>query len=155
MKQRVTENIVKAIALTVCSATLLCTTPALAAEDKTVSANNLGYYAASQQTENLRYTGLTKFYADLTISGNGYASCSAYAHAFLGYSCEATLELQQKSGGSWKTLTEWTSSGQLNQFNESLRVTNGYDYRLKLSADVYAGGKLVESQTEYSTVVHY
>lgn len=156
MKQRVTENIVKTIALTVCSATLLCTTPALAAEDKTISGNDFGCYAASQQTGDLRYIALTKLEAKLNISSTGYASCTAHANLLLGYSCDVTLELQQKSGTSWKTIKEWASSGSTNSINEGCYVTSGHDYRLKLSADVHnSSGKLVESPTEYSTVVHY
>lgn len=155
MKQRATENIAKAIALTVCSATLLCSTPALAAEDKAVSANDLGYYAACQQTGDLRYIVLTKFFAELTINSKGYASCTAYAYARTGCSCDVTLELQQKSGTSWKTIKEWTSTGQTIDFSKGLYVTSGHDYRLKISADVYNSGILVESPTEYSIVVHY
>ncbi len=156
MKQHVTENIVKVIALTVCSATLLCAMPALAAEDKTVSANDFEYYVASQQSGDLRYIALTKLDAKLNISSTGYASCTAHANVSLGYSCDATLELQQKSGTSWKTIKEWASSGSTNRINEGCYVISGYDYRLKLSADVHnSSEKLVESQTIYSTVVHY
>lgn len=156
MKQRATENITKAIALTVCSVTLLCSTPVLAAEDEAISANDLGYYVTFQQAGDLRYIGLSKFYAELTISSKGYTSCTAYVHVLSGYNCDATLELQQKSGTSWKTIKEWASSGQTNDFSRGLYVTSGHDYRLKVSADVYnSSGKLVESPTEYSTVVHY
>lgn len=155
MKQRVTENIVKTIALTVCSATLLCATPALAAEYEVLSSDDSRCYVASQQTGDLRYIGLTNFYAKLTISSNGYALCTAEASALPLYSCDATMKLQQKSGGSWITVEEWTSSGRTNKFNYGYYVKSGYDYRLKISADVYISGKLVESQTEYSTVVHY
>ncbi|MFB2020726.1 hypothetical protein ACEVJL_04490 [Pseudoflavonifractor sp. P01025] len=155
MKQRVTENIVRAIVLTVCSASLFCSTPVLAAENETLNSAEAAYYKTSQHSGDLRYIALTKLSAILKINSIGDASCTAYANTRSTYSCDATLELQQKSGGSWKTLKEWTSSGQLNQFNESFRVTSGYDYRLKISADVYNGGKFVESQTIYSTVVYY
>ena len=154
MKHRRTRDIMRAIALTMCSASLLCTTSVLAAADQ-VSSTDFGYYATSQQTRNVRYTGITTFESELEISGNGYASCSTIVRALLGYSCDVTLELQQKSGNSWKSVKEWTSSGRTNSINEGCYVTSGHDYRLKLSADVYAGGKLVESQTEYSTAVHY
>ena len=73
----------------------------------------------------------------------------------VGYTCDATLELQQKSGSSWETVKEWSSSGRVNDFDEGWYVVRG-DYRLKASALVFdPTGRLVENQTAYSSVVEY
>ena len=156
MKQRVTENIAKAIVLTVCSATLFCTTSALAAENNVPGSVDLGCQEISQQSVIPLYAGLVNLNSILDIDSRGYALCEASADADLNYTCNAPLELQQKSEKSWKTIKKWSSSGRKNYFLKGVYVTSGHDYRLKISADVYnSSGKLVESPTDYSTVVHY
>ena len=70
-----------------------------------------------------------------------------------GYEAEATLELQQKDGSTWKTIKEWSDSGDVIRFNKAQFVARGYDYRLKLTTEVYdANGKFVEDDVTYSGV---
>lgn len=103
-----------------------------------------------------RYTGLRVFSATLTIDNDGKALCIGNARTNAAYTCEATLELQQKNNNSWSNVHKWTSSGQTNDLEEELYVKSGYDYRLKLSADIYSStGKFVTSYTTYSGIVEY
>lgn len=103
-----------------------------------------------------RYTGLRVFSATLTIDNSGKAVCIGNARTNAAYTCEATLELQQKNNGSWRNVHKWASSGQYNDFEEDWYVKSGYDYRLKLSADIYSStGKFVTSYTTYSGIVDY
>ena len=103
-----------------------------------------------------RYTGLRVFSATLTIDNAGKALCIGNARTNTAYTCEATLELQQKNNNSWSNVHKWTSSGQTNDLEEEWYVKSGYDYRLKLSADIYSStGKFVTSYTTYSGIVEY
>ena len=64
-----------------------------------------------------------------------------------------TVELQQKDGSTWKTIKEWSDSGDVIRFNKAQFVARGYDYRLKLTTEVYdANGKFVEDDVTYSGV---
>ena len=103
-----------------------------------------------------RYTGLRVFSATLTIDNAGKALCIGNARTNTAYTCEATLELQQKNNNSWSNVHKWTSSGQNNDLEEEWYVKSGYDYRLKLSADIYSStGKFVTNYTTYSGIVKY
>ena len=103
-----------------------------------------------------RYVALSRFSTTLSIDSNGCATCLGTAITNINYTCDATLELQQKVGSSWETIKDWSSSGDMNSFSKSWYVASGHDYRLKLSVDVYtAGGKWVEGPVTYSRTVDY
>lgn len=111
---------------------------------------------AMQERLSPRYVALSRFSATLSINSNGCATCLGTAITNINYTCDATLELQQKAGSSWETIKDWSSSGDMNSFSESWYVASGYDYRLKLSVDVYTiSGKWVEGPTTYSKTVYY
>ena len=58
---------------------------------------------------------------------------------------KVVLELQQKKGTSWTTIMDWSDSGRRVSFDKGQFVSRGYDYRLKISADIYdSDGELVE-----------
>lgn len=144
-------SVMRPLVLVTCSALLFCAVPVQAADN----AVNSEYVLEEQQIETPRYVGLTEFSTKLEINSNGYATCVADIRTDLGYTCDATLELQQKSGSSWETVKEWSSSGRVNEFDEGWYVVRG-DYRLKASALVFdPTGRLVENQTAYSSVVEY
>ena len=90
---------------------------------------------------------------NISINSSGYASCDGTCTVASGYEAEATLELQQKDGSTWKTIKEWSDSGDVIRFNKAQFVARGYDYRLKLTTEVYdANGKFVEDDVTYSGV---
>lgn len=103
-----------------------------------------------------RFSTVSTFKATLSINSSGYATCKGIIDMRTGYTAEVLLELQQKNGTNWETIKEWSDSGRWPDINDNRFVTAGYDYRLKLSADVYgAGGNLVESPVTYSSIVYY
>lgn len=111
---------------------------------------------ATQEGISPRYVALSRFSTTLSIDSNGCATCLGTAITNINYTCDATLELQQKVGSSWETIKDWSSSGDMNSFSKSWYVASGYDYRLKLSVDVYnAGGKWVEGPVTHSKTVYY
>lgn len=111
---------------------------------------------AMQEGLSPRYVALSRFSTTLSINSKGCASCLGTAITNINYTCDATLELQQKVGSSWETIKDWSSRGDMNSFSKSWYVTSGYDYRLKLSVDVYTtGGKWVEGSETYSKTVYY
>ena len=53
----------------------------------------------------------------------------------------------------WTTIMDWSDSGRRVSFDKGQFVSRGYDYRLKISADIYdSDGELVEDGTSYSTI---
>ena len=89
----------------------------------------------------------------MTISSGGYASCLGDCTVRSEYDAEVILELQQKKGSSWTTIMDWSDSGRRVSFDKGQFVSRGYDYRLKISADIYdSDGDLVEDATSYSTI---
>ena len=99
-----------------------------------------------------RYTAIRSLTADLTISSGGYASCLGDC-TVRSDDAEVILELQQKKGSSWTTIMDWSDSGRRVSFDKGQLVSRGYDYRLKISADIYnSDGDLVEDGTSYSTI---
>ena len=100
-----------------------------------------------------RFVAIRSVTVDLSINSSGYASCDGTCTVASGYEAEATLELQQKDGSTWKTIKEWSDSGDVIRFNKAQFVARGYDYRLKLTTEVYdANGKFVEDDVTYSGV---
>ena len=135
-----------------CVAVALCTLCAPAASAKSSTIPNDAVYS----TTNPRFVAMSKLLTELSISSSGRATCTGHAYAISGYTCDSTLELQQKNGFSWKTIKTWSTSAQYANFNETRYVTSGYTYRLKLSADVFnSNGVLVESVYDYSTQASY
>lgn len=150
MIKRITWKAVAPMALVLCSISLLAV-PASALE----VSNHTETVCVVENWEPIspRYAYLSRLKAILSIDDNGYAACVGNADANLGYTCDATLELQQKNGSAWETIKEWSSSGRTNSFDESWYVKSGYDYRLKITAEVYdLAGKLVESAAAYSGI---
>ena len=123
----------------------------------TVAATELPQFLGSYCTgSSARYVGMRNFYAELSISDAGLATSSGTIQARSGYTCDATLELQRKQGSSWITINEWDDSGTGMVIKANWLVTSGYDYRTKLSADVYDDSdRFVETLTVYSPVVEY
>lgn len=100
-----------------------------------------------------RYSTISYLNAKLSINSSGYASCSGTCNIEYGYTAEVTLELQQKSGTTWKTIMDWSDSGENIRMNKGQFISKGHDYRVKISANVYdSKGNLVEDGTSYSTV---
>ena len=88
---------------------------------------------ATQEGISPRYVALSRFSTTLSIDSNGCATCLGTA-----------------------IIKDWSSSGNMNSFSKSWYVASGYDYRLKLSVDVYnAGGKWVEGPVTHSKTVYY
>ena len=154
MMKRKGFKCVIATALVICNIIPLTVAPAMAADWQSLSISSAGI----RTNDNIspRYSTLTQFMTELEISGSGLSSCMGKAKTNLGYTCNATLELQQKNGSSWETIAEWTSSGRTNEFDKSWYVKSGYSYRLKLTAEVSnSSGTLIESPVTYSGIVAY
>ena len=67
-----------------------------------------------------RFVAIRSVTVDLSINSSGYASCDGTCTVASGYEAEATLELQQKDGSTWKTIKEWSDSGDVIRFNKAL-----------------------------------
>ncbi|MCB5925251.1 hypothetical protein NE584_03925 [Clostridium sp. DFI.5.61] len=103
-----------------------------------------------------RYSHIALLYAELSINENGYASCGAECALNANSTAKAVLELQQKKGSTWETIKEWSASGRKISFDKAQFVASGYDYRLKISADIYdSNGNFVEDGTSYSTIERF
>lgn len=156
MKCKVSKYVI-AMALVMCNTIPLTIAPAMAADCQALSVSTVDVHV-NNGTDSIspRYTTLRKFATELTIDKNGLATCQGDANTQSGYTCNATLELQQKNGSSWETIAEWTSSGRTNEFNQSRLVKSGYSYRLKLTAEVSnSSGTLIESPVTYSGIAAY
>lgn len=104
-----------------------------------------------------RYTYIFSIMSDLTISSTGRTSDYGYVKMYdSSYTCDLTMELQQKDG-SWNTIKEWTTSGSGTvELDKIWYVLSGYTYRVKVTVDVYnSAGKLVETESAYSLEVSY
>lgn len=100
------------------------------------------------------YSGLISFTADLWIN-NGVAACSGNATAKTSYTVDVTMELQ-KHDDSWQTIKTWTGSGNNVSLDKIRYVESGYDYRVKVTANVYnSSGILIESPSTCSGIVYY
>ena len=113
----------------------------------------LGVLLSMSTVISARYAAIRSLTADLTISSGGYASCQGHCTVRSEYDAEVILELQQKQGTSWTTIMDWSDSGRRVSFDKGQFVSRGYDYWLKISADIYGSdGELVEDGTSYSTI---
>lgn len=105
-----------------------------------------------------RYTRISTFVADLTISSSGLASCYSNVKSSVSTDkIELTMNLQQYSGGAWKTIKSWDTSGTGTvSLSKTWYVSSGYSYRVQAIAYVYdSSGTLQESPTAYSSTVTY
>jgi len=114
------------------------------------------YFQESIGTNYPRYVALTQLSADLSIDSGGCAVCTGTADVALGYTCDVTLELQQKINSNWGSIKTWTSSGRTNSFDKIWFVKSGYEYRLQITANVYnLSNVLIESVVSHSGVIRY
>jgi len=103
-----------------------------------------------------RYISMGSFAATLSINDSGNATASGSVSVFKGYTAEAFMELQQKNSGNWTTICDWSAENISGTFSKNRYVVSGYEYRVKLSVDVYdKSGALIESETTYSPIVDY
>lgn len=88
---------------------------------------------------------------DLTVS-NGQATISASATGNVGVvtKSQIVIELQEKSGSSWKTVGMWSNyrESYRTSVSGSKAVTSGKTYRAKATVTVWAG-----TQSETRTVI--
>ena len=97
----------------------------------------LGVLLSMSTVISARYAAIRSLTAGLTISSSGYASCQGTCTVQSEYDAKVVLELQQKKGTSWTTIMDWSDSGRRVSFDKGQFVSRGYDYRLKISADIY------------------
>ena len=103
-----------------------------------------------------RYVTSTDFAAELSIGSGGRSTCTGTVRLRSGYNADVTMELQQKDGSRWETIQDWSDSGRRVTLNHSWYVESGYDYRVKLSAEVTdSNGRVVEQPVTYSSVESY
>lgn len=141
------KNVVNKVAFTLVMLSLLC------AVTGTAFAAGADDFAASVGIVSPRYATIRRFYADLTISSSGQASCHVAVSLYGSYRGEVTMYLQQRSGG-WQTIEFWPGTG--DGCDESYYVLKGDSYRVKGDLRVYDNsGKLVESATTYSETIFY
>lgn len=84
--------------------------------------------------------------ADCTFSiSNGTAKINAWVRGQSGNStkCQIVVNLQEKSGLSWKTVQTWsdTQNGRKATVNASQKVTSGKNYRITATVTVWNGSK--------------
>ncbi|MGO5027786.1 MULTISPECIES: hypothetical protein [Agathobaculum] len=84
--------------------------------------------------------------ADCTFSiSNGTAKINAWVRGQSGNStkCQIVVNLQEKSGLSWKTVQTWsdTRNGRKATVNASQKVTSGKSYRVTATVTVWNGSK--------------
>lgn len=104
-----------------------------------------------------RYIGTNDVYSSLTISSSGRATCLGSVSTDSGYTANVKMSLQQKNGTTWSTIKTWSDSGADVLLSGNYYVASGYDYRVKVSADVsiISTGSIIERPVAYSATVHY
>lgn len=138
------------------SSTVMLTVPANAVEPAPSWLPVASSAVESPDTISPYYISLKQLTVFLNISNSGYSTCQGNATVESGCICDVTLELQQKNGSVWETIKDWSASGRTNVITENWYVNSGYNYRLKITAEVYSStGRLVESPCIYSEVVNY
>lgn len=104
------------------------------------------------------YEVIYNVYISLDISSSGKASCYADVNTSPAYSCDLTVELQEKSGSSWTTIKTWTASddGTGYTYVDGTWYVLPGAYQLKVTIEVYnSRGVLVEDPVEYSDTRYY
>ena len=119
------------------------------------SAYNIG---ADAELISPRYEVISNVYISLDISSSGKASCYADVNTSPAYSCDLTVELQEKSGSSWTTIKTWTATddGTGYTYVDGTWYVLPGAYQLKVTIEVYnSRGVLVEDPIEYSDTRYY
>ena len=104
------------------------------------------------------YEVISNIYISLDISSSGKASCYADVDTSPAYSCNLTVELQERSGSSWTTIKTWTATddGTGYTYVDSIWYVTPGAYRLKVTAEITnSSGRLVEDPVEYSNTRYY
>lgn len=105
-----------------------------------------------------RLSGITNFYAGITISDYGIANCQVNsALDYPTYNATLTVSLQRSSdGSSWTTAKIWQDSGSVNvSVAERYYVVAGYYYRLYCTVNVYdADGNYIGYNAKISNTVY-
>ena len=107
-------------------------------------------YAASDINEvddnnahGLRMTYISTVYCNLSISGSGLATSSAYMFAYAGTDrVKISMYLQQYNNG-WSTLKHWTAEadGTYVSLSRNQYVYSGYTYRVLVYFYAYEGSQ--------------
>ena len=132
-------------------ASILCIILVLSILAPTALATN--YEQPGLYSGQMRYTRISVFALDLTISASGKAYC--YSSAESTYSTDTvdlTMELQRFNGYTWDTEKSWNSSGFIvASLGKDWYVASGYYYRVYTTARVYSSsGVLLETVPETS-----
>ena len=96
--------------------------------------------------------------ADLSIPSSGIASCYGRVEPkSTSDTVTLVMELQQYTGGAWKTIKNWsTSGGGTLSLDKIWAVLSGYYYRVVVTAYVYtSSGSLAETVTATTNSVWY
>lgn len=104
------------------------------------------------------YEVISNIYISLDISSSGKASCFADVNTSPAYSCDLTVELQERSGSSWTTIKTWTATddGTGYTYVDGIWYVTPGAYRLKVTAEITnSSGRLVEDPVEYSNTRYY
>lgn len=105
-----------------------------------------------------RYFRIGTYSVKLDINSSGKSTCYCKVKSNTSTdSVELTMELQRLKGEDWSTIKTWTGSGTwFATLDKTWYVTSGYEYQLKITAEVYdSTGSLRETQVEYSCSVDY
>ena len=109
--------------------------------------------ADSAEMVSPRYATIREFFANLTISSSGKASCQVDADLYETYTGKITMYLINQSSGG-QTVKSWSSNGAA--CNGSYYVSKGNTYQVKAVLRVYdSAGSLVESVPKYSNEVSF
>ncbi|WP_300562085.1 hypothetical protein [uncultured Oscillibacter sp.] len=110
-------------------------------------------FAASTEMVSPRYATIREFFANLTISSSGKASCQVDADLYETYTGKITMYLINQSSGG-QTVKSWSSNGAA--CNGSYYVSKGNTYQVKAVLRVYdSAGRLVESVPKFSNQVSF
>ena len=104
-----------------------------------------------------RYAGILDLKPGLTISSSGRANCTATVKLDSGYTANVTMKLESSTNQYiWNEENSWSTSGsETISMNKTYFVSHGYYYRVVVTANVYANGKLVESPSKSTASVKY
>lgn len=118
----------------------------------TLTISSASAVAIEPKTDTVNYANAT-----LSIKSN-LASCSVTVRAkSLQYRITANMTLYRINGTTFTPLKTWSTTGTYTvKATESFYVAYGYDYQVKVNITVKdSSGKLIESFTTNSPVVHY
>ncbi len=103
------------------------------------------------------FIAITKATNNLTLNSGGRLTCYADTRTKYGYGSGVTIELQQYTNGSWKTIKTWTSSSDSNAstIEKDWYVVKGYNYQLKTTHAALDNGDVIETFIKYSDIINY